>query len=99
MAERKANPERIKLPFVPFTLAAPAAVQDPDDVGVTVEVVHVVQLPANPQTEQPAGQEVEQLAGTGITNPVAQAAQNPDVREMIQFETGVPETHVPATVK
>jgi len=99
MAERKANPERIKLPLVLFALAAVADVQDPDDVGVTVEVVHVVQLPANPQTEHPAGQEVEQLAGTGIVYPVAQATQNAELTEMIQFETGVPETHVPAAVK
>jgi len=78
MAERKANPERIKLPFVAFPAAA---VHDPD-VGVVVDVVHVVQFVDDIQLAHPAGHEFEQLAGTGITYPVKQAVQNPELRPM-----------------
>lgn len=92
MAERKANPERIKLPFV---VLPAAGVHDPA-VGVTPDVEQVVQLVDEAQTEHPAGHEPEQLAGTAMVFPAAQAVQKPELRPTAHPVGNVPETHVPA---
>jgi len=77
MAERKANPERIKLPLA----FAVVAVHDPA-VGVTPVVEHPVQFVAETHVPHPAGHDVEQFAGVAMKYPVLQAVQNPELRPM-----------------
>jgi hypothetical protein len=72
-----------------------AGVHDPD-VGVTPDVEQAVQFVDETQVEHPAGHEFEQLAGTGMVYPAAQAVQKPELRPTTQFDGKDPETHVPA---
>jgi len=91
MALRKANPERMKLPFT----ADEAAVHAPA-VGVVPVAVHPVQFVADVHAEHPAVPAVEQFAGFNMKYPVIHPVQNPEFKPMKHPVGNDPETQVPA---